>query len=67
MVNRQLAEQLRREGKTYKQISDHLKCSVQWCKINLRDVPVTKCMTNEQLYQAVKGLMSEIEERIKNG
>ena len=66
MVDRYTAETLRRQGKTYKEIALAVGCSEIWCKQNLKDVPVTKVMTNEQLYQNVKVLMLEIEERLRD-
>lgn len=37
-VNKTLAEQLRREGKTYPEIASILKCSVSWAKQHLSGI-----------------------------
>lgn len=67
MVNRQLAEQLRREGKTYRQISEIVGCSEIWCKQNLKHIETVSHMTNEQLWESIKNLIEEAEKRVKNG
>lgn len=38
MVNKQEAIKLRELGLGYKEIAEKLGCSVQWCKVNLKDV-----------------------------
>ena len=66
MIDKQRAINLRMQGMQYSDIADTMNISLSWCKQNLKDVPVTKVMTNEQLYQNVKVLMLEIEERLRN-
>jgi len=67
MIDKTKAIELRKQGKQYSDISEILGCSLSWCKQNLKDVIVTKGMTNKQLYESVKELMLEIEQRVKNG
>jgi len=46
MVDKQKAISLRLIGKTYKEISSELNCSVDWCKQNLKEFKKpkkTKC------------------------
>lgn len=53
MVNKQEAIKLRELGLGYKEIAEKLGCSVQWCKVNLKDVQkntkesnlIEKCIT----------------------
>ena len=67
MIDKTKAIELRKQGKQYAEIVEILGCSLSWCKQNLKDVIVTKDMTNKQLYDSVKELMLEIEVRVKNG
>ena len=67
MVDRKHAIQLRKEGKTYKQIAYELNCSEQWCKINLRHIITTVDISNKELLEAVVVLLEEVKERGKNG
>lgn len=41
-VDKALAEQLRRDGKTYPEIASILKCSVSWAKQHLSGIPKKK-------------------------
>lgn len=41
-VNKTLAEQLRRDGKTYPEIASILNCSVSWAKQHLSNIPKKK-------------------------
>lgn len=38
MIDKQRATELRQEGLSYQQIAETLGCSVQWCKVNLKNV-----------------------------
>lgn len=46
-VDKQKAQQLRELGWSYQQIADYLKCSFQWCAINLKDVKPNEEMIKE--------------------
>lgn len=35
MIDRELANKLRKQGLTYKQVAETIGCSVEWCKKNL--------------------------------
>lgn len=65
MVDKVKAIELRKQGKQYAEIASILGCSISWCKNNLKDVVVTKEMTNEQLYAQIKDLIFEVEKRVK--
>lgn len=53
-VNKQLAQQLREEGCTYKQIAQQLGCSEDWCKRNLKQV--VKNNKDEEIYNSAVSL-----------
>jgi cyanate lyase len=36
MIDKELANKLRKQGLTYKQVADTVGCSVEWCKKNLK-------------------------------
>lgn len=38
MVNYELAVQLRKQGMKYQEIANHLGCSLDWCKRNLKGI-----------------------------
>lgn len=67
MVDRVKATELRKQGKTYKEIAEECNCSVVWCKKSLKDVIVVKDLSNNQLLSTVIDLLKEVEERSKNG
>lgn len=67
MVDKVKAIELRLQGKTYKEISEELDCSLVWCKKNLKDVVVSKDLSNTQLLLAIKQLMQEVETRCSCG
>jgi len=67
MIDKTKAIELRKQGKQYSDISEILGCSLSWCKQNLKDVIVTKDMTNKQLWESIRNLIEEVEKRVKNG
>lgn len=67
MIDKTKAIELRKQGKQYAEISEILGCSISWAKQNLKDVIVTKDMTNKQLWDSIKNLIEEAEKRAKNG
>lgn len=59
MIDRQKALELREKGATYAEIALELKCSVDWCKRNLKGVPKH---TNEK--EVVKDLIKRAKSKI---
>lgn len=65
-VDKEKAVALRKQGLTYKEISETLGCSEVWCKVNLKSVQVASSVTtmsNEALYDAIETLMQEVVRR----
>ena len=65
-VDKEKAIVLRKQGLTYKEISETLGCSEVWCKVNLKSVQIASSVTtmsNKDLYDAIETLIQEVVRR----
>ena len=59
MFDKEKAKELRKQGKTYQQISEELGCSISWCKANLNGNRVLKDLSNKELLEEIRKLVDE--------
>lgn len=49
MIDKELANKLRKQGLTYKQVANTVGCSVEWCKKNLVGVKQEYAVSDGQV------------------
>lgn len=63
MIDKTKAIELRKQGKQYAEISEILSYPISMARQNLKDVIVTKDMTNKQLFDYIKNFINEVKKR----
>lgn len=65
MVDYNTAVILRKKGLSYESIAQHLNCSAEWCKRNLKDIPKGDAESYEVSYKLeILALIQELLEKV---